>query len=218
MANNNQDMIAAILAGELAEDSPEAKRAFAADSSLGLELQQLRSLEELLHAEASLERGAQAASQIPVGAGPRPRKPRLWFTIGAAAAMVMALFAIAPLMNQNTTVSLPGIGQRLGAESPVFRLSQPLGPRSSFDRFTISGKIPLGASIAIEIWNNQLPGQGELIYRHKTTVKQADPQGFTWFPPLNLTQDWPSHIGWGAQIQYLDGQSPTVIPRGSASR
>jgi hypothetical protein len=216
----HEELLAALLAGELGRDDPAVEAVLAACEHCSERLAELESTAERLTAAAEEERSILAEASRPrrspgterlearlrelalVEAHARPRRRTLFWLV--AAGIAGSLFAWTLLSD----------GGR-GAEPPVIlgeslRLLRPVGTVKSFDvPFVWEYEGPAPGGFRVLIYEDG--EDGRLLHEEPRWMEK------TWTPEPSLVAGWPARIRW--EIEPLDAfGDPVASQSESASR
>jgi hypothetical protein len=210
MSNQNRDLVADVLAGELAEDSPEFREAVLADPMLQIELDEMRALTAMMDGEAAAEREARTMPMLELVEKPASSGPKFggrFAGVAAAAALLIAIFAMQGLFGGNDPTANTGNLQTLSAGDLDFTQVSPMGPDASYGTFTATGAIPSIASIELWIWEDSEDADEPIILPHPITAEELTPEGFAWSPSPEILGGLPARIRWQIRLIGFGGNS-----------
>ena len=206
MNPQERDFIEEVLAGDLAEDSPDFLQALERNPGMQIELDEIRTLMGRLDAEAEAEREAMN-SPAPLAGATASKKGPMTLPKGllAAAALVVALFMLNGLFQEDRTLNPTGNPDTLGTSSDLFQELSPMGGGSSFAEFRGTAKIPKHLRIQLRIWDDAASPTEQPSWTHEIQQDERTPDGFLWSPPSEVLAAFPDSIRWKVRLLSLDG-------------
>lgn len=218
------DMLQALVLGDVDASSPRAREAFLQDPALQERFEEHLRLEQSIRSAAKLEKeileealaegegdSRQATVRSLLASRPprprasaRPSGPLVRFAVYAAAVLIVVA-PVAIIMWRSETTAPHGVPM-----GSAVKLLQPVGQTQQFAEFRWTHPLPPGGFYRVRV---RTPNQG--VDSSDLAVSPPLEDAF-WRPSITLHWSWPDSIEWVVEVH--DGTTVVATGTGSASR